>query len=191
MDKIYKNSKTRTVVADVSNLTDPKFVGSYYGASDVIDHNLYIKDDFAYQASYRSGLRVLDVLDVDCSGLFKKVYFDVYPEDNDSDFNGAWSNYPFFDSGIVMVSGIEQGLYVLRVDTKFPDDDDEEEICGRRNQWVDERTGECNVEIDKDDEGSVTSGGGSKGDDCGVVKKFLWNLFKIHKSCTLLTSVVQ
>ena len=30
-------------------------------------------------------------------------------------FNGAWSNYPFFASGtVVIVSGIEQGLFVLR-----------------------------------------------------------------------------
>merc|ERR1712194_808175 len=101
-----------------------------------------------------------DVLDVDCGGLVEKAYFDVYPEDDDSVFNGAWSNYPLFDSGIVVVSGIGQGLYVLRVGTKFPDDDDEEERGGRRGQWVDERTGECNVEIDEDDEG----------DDCGVVK---------------------
>jgi hypothetical protein len=29
-------------------------------------------------------------------------------------FNGAWSNYPYFDSGVVIVSGIEQGLFILR-----------------------------------------------------------------------------
>lgn len=30
------------------------------------------------------------------------------------EFNGAWSVYPFFDSGTVIVSGIEQGLFVLK-----------------------------------------------------------------------------
>ena len=29
-------------------------------------------------------------------------------------FNGAWSVYPFFESGTVILSGIEQGLFVLR-----------------------------------------------------------------------------
>jgi len=28
---------------------------------------------------------------------------------------GAWSNYPFFPSGVVILSGIEQGLFVLEV----------------------------------------------------------------------------
>lgn len=29
-------------------------------------------------------------------------------------FNGAWSNYPYFDSGIIIVSDMERGLFVLR-----------------------------------------------------------------------------
>src|SRR6185369_9060973 len=37
-----------------------------------------------------------------------------YPADDVPSFNGAWSNYPFFASGVVVVSGIEQGLFVLR-----------------------------------------------------------------------------
>ena len=33
---------------------------------------------------------------------------------NRANYNGAWSVYPFFDSGVVIVSGMEQGLFVLR-----------------------------------------------------------------------------
>ena len=40
-------------------------------------------------------------------------FFDVYPEDDAPEFNGAWSAYPFFPSGVVAVSGIEQGLFLL------------------------------------------------------------------------------
>mmetsp|Transcript_5018 Transcript_5018/g.10095 ORF Transcript_5018/g.10095 Transcript_5018/m.10095 type:complete len:163 (-) Transcript_5018:55-543(-) len=29
-------------------------------------------------------------------------------------FPGAWSNYPFFPSGVVIISGIEQGLFVVK-----------------------------------------------------------------------------
>jgi hypothetical protein len=42
------------------------------------------------------------------------AYFDVYPASNSPNFNGSWSNYPYFDSGVVIVSGIEQGLFILQ-----------------------------------------------------------------------------
>lgn len=41
-------------------------------------------------------------------------YFDIYPPDDQPDFNGAWSNYPFFASGVVVISGIEEGLFVVQ-----------------------------------------------------------------------------
>jgi hypothetical protein len=41
-------------------------------------------------------------------------FFDIFPFDDQPSFNGAWSNYPFFPSGSVVVNGIEQGLFVVR-----------------------------------------------------------------------------
>jgi hypothetical protein len=46
--------------------------------------------------------------------LSELAFFDVYPVDDAPQFSGAWSNFPFFPSGIVIVGGIEQGLFVLR-----------------------------------------------------------------------------
>jgi hypothetical protein len=40
-------------------------------------------------------------------------FFDVYPSDDASEFNGAWSVYPFLPSGVIAVSAIEQGLFLL------------------------------------------------------------------------------
>lgn len=45
------------------------------------------------------------------------AFFDIYPPDDCSERGaGSWSNYPYFDSGIVVVSAITQGLYVLKPD---------------------------------------------------------------------------
>ncbi|WP_345390352.1 proprotein convertase P-domain-containing protein, partial [Haloechinothrix salitolerans] len=44
------------------------------------------------------------------------AYFDIYPSGNAAEFNGAWSVYPYFDSGTVIISGIEQGLVVVKPD---------------------------------------------------------------------------
>jgi hypothetical protein len=48
------------------------------------------------------------------------AYFDVYPVDDQALFNGTWSNYPYFASGTVVASGIEQGLFVLRPQISLP-----------------------------------------------------------------------
>src|SRR5690606_27088406 len=36
------------------------------------------------------------------------------PETDAAQFNGAWSVYPYFASGTVVISGIEGGLFVVR-----------------------------------------------------------------------------
>merc|ERR1712038_71410 len=111
-------SKTATHVMDVSDLTNINYVGKFNGRTSAIDHNNYVIGDYVYQANYRAGLNVLKITDV-ANAQFQEVgYFDIYPNSDSSQFNGAWSNYPYFPSGTIVVSGIEQGLFVL----KFTDD---------------------------------------------------------------------
>lgn len=105
---------TKTYVADMSHLERVTLAGVHVANHDAIDHNIIISNFYAYQAQYRAGLRIFDLEDVSKAILTEVGYFDIYPEDNDHKKNGAWGVYPFFKSGIVLVSGIEQGLYVLR-----------------------------------------------------------------------------
>lgn len=106
------NSRTR--IFDVRDLDAPVQIGTYDGPTAAIDHNLYTLGDYVYEANYRAGLRILD-LDNIASGILTEVaYFDIYPSSDTSNFNGAWSVYPYFASGVVVVSGIEQGLFVLQ-----------------------------------------------------------------------------
>ena len=113
-DEQHFGHNTRTYVWDVSDVNAPTVVGTYDGPVASIDHNLYIRGGYAFEANYRSGLRILDLARVGQAALSEVGYFDVYPTDDLPNFNGAWSNYPFFASGTVLVSGIEQGLFVLR-----------------------------------------------------------------------------
>merc|ERR1712038_1800938 len=107
-------SKTTTHVMDVSNLNNIFYVGGYSGRTSAIDHNNYVKGDYLYQANYRAGLNVLKITDVTNAQFQEVGYFDVYPSSDSNSFNGAWSNYPYFPSGTIVVSGIEQGLFMLR-----------------------------------------------------------------------------
>ena len=105
---------TRTWIWDVSDLDAPVLTTYYDGPTPSIDHNLYINRDLVYESNYRSGLRILDASVVAQGTLRELGFFDIYPADDAPAFNGAWTSYPFFASGSVVVNGIEQGLFVLR-----------------------------------------------------------------------------
>ena len=106
-------NKTRTLICDLADLENPRFVKEHFGVEAASDHNLFIKGDLMYQANYRSGLRVLSVRDP--LNPKEVAYFDTAPfHPNGRGFNGAWNVYPFFKSGTIIVSSIEQGLFVLK-----------------------------------------------------------------------------
>jgi choice-of-anchor B domain-containing protein len=107
-------SNTTTYIWDVQDLDAPVLIGSYVSALNAIDHNLYTDGNLCYQSNYRAGLRILDITDVANANLNEVASFDVYPSSNSTGFNGTWSNYPYFPSGVVAVSHIEGGLFLLK-----------------------------------------------------------------------------
>ncbi len=108
LDEVLFEHSTWTRYFDVSDLEGPVLKFVYTQTTGAIDHNLFIKGKLVYEGNYRAGLRVINPPSTELG------FFDIYPADDDPDFNGAWGNYPFFRSGIVIVSGIEQGLFVLK-----------------------------------------------------------------------------
>jgi len=106
-------SKTRTLVWDVRDLDDPVLVKEHFGTTASSDHNLYVRGDFMYQANYTSGLRILDISNPEAPE--EVGYFDTVSQGEDGPgFAGAWSVYPYFESGILIVSSMKEGLFVLR-----------------------------------------------------------------------------
>jgi choice-of-anchor B domain-containing protein len=105
--------RTRTLVWDLSELDDPVLVNEHLGTNAASDHNLYVRGDTMYQANYVSGLRLLDISDPESP---REVgFFDTVPGGADRPgFNGAWSVYPFFPSGTLIVTSVREGLFVLR-----------------------------------------------------------------------------
>ncbi|MCY4000904.1 MAG: choice-of-anchor B family protein [Bacteroidetes bacterium] len=104
---------TRTLIWDVSDLDDPLLVKEFTSENLSSDHNLYIQGDLMYQSNYRSGLRIFDISDR--LNPVEIGFFDTYPAGADKPgFDGSWSNYPFFPSGTIIVSGIGEGLFVLK-----------------------------------------------------------------------------
>ncbi|KAH7174999.1 uncharacterized protein B0J16DRAFT_364942 [Fusarium flagelliforme] len=113
---------TTTYIVDIQDLQYPVFRGVYKSPQRSIDHNQYIVGGVSYQANYGSGLRMVNVSSInqdDTGAGFKEIgFFDVHPEDDEvggeAEFYGAWSVYPYFQSGNIVVSSIERGLFSLR-----------------------------------------------------------------------------
>jgi choice-of-anchor B domain-containing protein len=124
LDEMYngeENGRTKTHIFDISSLENPVYTGSHFAVTPSIDHNQYVVDGLSYQANYASGLRILDVsgLADDPTGatMSELGFFDCYPEDDanpEVEFYGAWSVYPYFQSGVVIMNCIERGLFALR-----------------------------------------------------------------------------
>lgn len=114
LDEMQLNVKTTTMILNVQSLQNPVVTGKHVHGTDAIDHNLYVKGNFVYEANYRAGLRVLRIGDLEQAELTEVAYFDVYGPNDDAKFNGAWSNYPYFASGNVIISSIEGGLFTVK-----------------------------------------------------------------------------
>ena len=114
LDESNFGHNTRTRVLDVTDLDQPVLIGYTDSPAGAIDHNQYTHSGYSYQANYRAGLRIVDLSDVANANLFEAAYFDIYPSSDSASFNGAWNVFPYFESGVVIISGIEQGLFIVQ-----------------------------------------------------------------------------
>ena len=104
---------TRTLIWNVSDLEDPQLEREYISSNTSSDHNLYIRDNLMYQSNYASGLRIFDVSDP--LNPVEVGFFDPISIVPDAPgFIGSWSNYPYFESGTIVITSIGEGLFVLK-----------------------------------------------------------------------------
>jgi choice-of-anchor B domain-containing protein len=113
-EEIFGGLRTQIYTMNVEDLRNPFIIASYQGPDTTTDHNGYVKNGFLYVSHYRRGLVVFDAEDPE--RLREVASFDTFlaPGANVAGTDGAWGVYPFFPSGIVVVSDINNGLFVLR-----------------------------------------------------------------------------
>lgn len=76
-----------------------------------IPHNVHVKEDFLVTSYYMDGVQIVDASRPE--NLVEVGYFDTHPNFGAS-FDGAWGAYPFLPSGLILVSDITQGFFVLQ-----------------------------------------------------------------------------
>jgi choice-of-anchor B domain-containing protein len=118
-DEVNLGIDTRTIIFDITDLDNPTESFVYVGPTAATDHNGYVHGDNYYLASYNAGLRVIDISEIANGTLTETGFFDVYPSNDASGFNGAWSVYPYFDSGNLVISVRDSagGLFVVAENT--------------------------------------------------------------------------
>lgn len=102
------NGKTMKMF-DVSDLKNVQQVDEIL-ADGRIAHNTHIKGNYAYVAHYGSGLRIYDVSN---PARISEAAFWMRRNSSERGMVSAWGAYPFFKSGKVLVSDIEEGLIVV------------------------------------------------------------------------------
>lgn len=110
--------KTKTFIWDFSDLQNPKNFAIYEHKTNAIDHNMYVKGHYVYQANYNAGLRILDISRIASGDLEEVGYLDTMPDVDSAKFEGVWSVFPYFNSGTVAISGIDGVLYLTRPELK-------------------------------------------------------------------------
>lgn len=115
------NIPTRTIVMDVTDLDQGTVDFVHEHDFNAIDHNMYTRADALFQSNYTVGLRVLDTREVAENRLPEAAFFDVHPSSDNTEFSGTWSNYPYFDSGTVVVTGYD-GVWLLRLQDEVSED---------------------------------------------------------------------
>ncbi len=102
-----------TDFSEIEELDQYRPIGSL--GSGVIPHNVHVWNDYLLISYYTDGGRVVDASRP--SNLIEVANYDTWLG-GDGGFSGAWGLYPFLPSQRVLVTDINNGLYVLEPEFK-------------------------------------------------------------------------
>jgi len=99
---------------DVSDLSDIRLLDEFKLApgETSIPHNVHVINDFLVMSHYTEGVVIADAANPD--KIVKTGQYDTSPRFSGGGFFGCWGVYPYFPSGLIIASDIEEGLYILR-----------------------------------------------------------------------------
>lgn len=113
-DEVTNSFLTAYDISDPANITEIDRIQSNPGTNSTV-HNVHIvrvdNNDYAVTSWYRDGFTIVDVGRP--GNMVQVGNYDTYAAGAGGGFNGDWGVYPFLPSGTIVVSNIEDGLFVL------------------------------------------------------------------------------
>lgn len=97
-------------VSDLSNITELDRIQASLG-TNVIPHNAHVYGQWVVTSYYTAGVQIVDAKYPEL--LVEVGHYDTSPNFQGNGFYGNWGAYPYFSSGLLVCSDIEEGLYTL------------------------------------------------------------------------------
>ncbi len=102
---------------------DDIFVDNVFGVQSEDDleipHNLMITGDYLYISYYTDGLKVYNIANTD--SIYEAGNYETSFENRGQYYRGNWGVYCTFESGKILLSDMQEGLYVL--DASYPEEE--------------------------------------------------------------------
>jgi len=98
-------------VSDPSDLEVINFIDAGNTAPTSIPHNQIVACDYLYVSYYYDGLQVYNISDP--ANPIRIAEYDTSREPDAQSYKGAWGVYPFLPSGNILVSDMQEGLFVF------------------------------------------------------------------------------
>jgi choice-of-anchor B domain-containing protein len=109
-DETSNSFLTSYDVSDPTNLVELDRIQDLPGSGTVI-HNTHIRGNYAISSYYSSGIIVHDISRP--TNLVEVGSYDTYPGISKLT-KGCWGAFPFFTSGLVLATDMENGLFILK-----------------------------------------------------------------------------
>ncbi len=101
-------------VMDVTQLPDLIVIDTIDAGSAspfTIPHNQIVHNGYLYGSYYYDGLQVWDIDDPE--NVTRVMYYPTSSIPHRNSFEGAWGVYPFLPSGVILVSDMQEGLFII------------------------------------------------------------------------------
>ncbi len=114
LDESRFGNRSKTLVFDLEDLDNPILHYTYLGTTAAIDHNGYTKGNSFFLANYTAGFREIDIHNIGTKDMEEVAFFDTFPEHDNTSFDGVWNVYPYFESGVIVISDSNSGLFLVK-----------------------------------------------------------------------------